>query len=175
MALPGASFSDGASREVPESGRYLCNLVSVEGYQHTVKTTGKQMPMLRWTFQTAKQVDSEGLPYSFTKMTSTRYGGDESWLTQLLDQMLGKRLTRSEFEGLDVEGLKAKAWVVAITKTVNSRGYDQAEVDSVKEHKGEAKPAPAPAKPKVKPAPVKVDDIGDPFDEEDEEDDLPFL
>jgi hypothetical protein len=167
MAIIGASFSDGAmNREVPETGRYLCHLVDVEQFTHTVKSTGNQMQMLRWIFNTVTKTNADGEPFVITKLTSTSYGGDSSWLTQLLDQMLGKRLTRNEFNALDTEDLKKKQWVVALTKTVNARGYDAYEVDSVKEH---VPSVPAKAKPK----PVKVEDIKDPFDEE--EDDLPFL
>ena len=173
MAILGASFSDGASREVPESGRYLCTLVDVETFQLTSKNTGKTMPMFRWIFSTVKKTDTDGNPYQLTKITSTYYGSDDSWLTQLLDQMLGKRLTRNEWNALDVESLKAKAWAVSVTKTVNARGYDVAEIDAVREHVAETKPAPAP-KAKPAPKPVVEDDIKDPFDEE-EEDDLPFL
>jgi hypothetical protein len=136
---------------------YLCKLVSVEQTERKKYQSEEKEPCLRWVWATTEVGDDEGTPFRFSRFTSVWYGNPQSKLTQLLDSMLGKRLSKVEYNALSIEELKSKPWKVTVSVAVTNAG---AEVNNIED----VRPATATAPKKIS-KPINTDGITDPFAE----------
>lgn len=133
---------------------YLCKLVSVEQSERKKYQSEEKEPCLRWVWETTEVGDEEGTPFRFSKFTSVWYGNPQSKLTQLLDTMLGKRLSKAEYNALSIEELKSKGWKVSVSVAVTNAG---AEVNNIED----VRPVSTATKKVAKP--ISTDGISDPF------------
>jgi hypothetical protein len=132
---------------------YLCKLVSVEQSERKKYQSEEKEPCLRWVWETTEVGDEDGTPFRFSKFTSVWYGNPQSKLTQLLDTMLGKRLSKAEYNALSIEELKSKGWKVSVSVAVTNAGAEVNNIEDVR---------PATATKKVA-KPINTDGISDPF------------
>lgn len=115
-----------------DTGVYQCRLDSIECVSRQKFNSEEMEPTYKWTFYTTEVGDDEGNPYKFVHFTKTKYGPEQAKLTILIDQMLGKHLTESEFNNLSLDELKAKPWAVSVDAVVNAKGYDANVILAVK-------------------------------------------
>jgi len=120
-----ATFSDGSSQfEAAVAGSYVCRLANVESIDRpSYDDPNVMLPNFKFTFETTEYGDSNSNAFRFVKFTRQGYGSDKAALTILLDGMLGRRLTSSEFHNLDIDSLLAKEWMVTVDAKLNTRGY----------------------------------------------------
>lgn len=132
---------------------YLCKLVSVDTAERKKYQSEEKEACLRWVWETTEVGDEDGTPFRFSRFTSVWYGNPQSKLTQLLDNMLGKRLSKVEYNALSIEDLKAKAWKVTVSVAVTNSGSEVNNVEDVR-------PASTVTK---KAKPINTEGISDPF------------
>jgi hypothetical protein len=132
---------------------YLCKLVSVDTAERKKYQSEEKEACLRWVWETTEVGDEDGTPFRFSRFTSVWYGNPQSKLTQLLDNMLGKRLSKVEYNALSIEDLKSKAWKVTVSVAVTNSGSEVNNVEDVR-------PASTVTK---KAKPINTEGISDPF------------
>ena len=137
---------------------YLCKLVSVEQTERKKYQSEEKEPCLRWVWETTEVGDDEGVAFRFSRFTSVWYGNPQSKLTQLLDSMLGKRLSKAEYNALSIEELKSKPWKVTVSVAVTNAG---AEVNNIED----VRPVASTTATKKIAKPINTDGITDPFAE----------
>lgn len=153
-------FAEAPTWSVAPTGTYKCRLVSMDCVDRpSFDDPTRLEPNYKWVWETTEVGDEDGKPYSFIMYTKTYYGNDQSKLTRLLDTMVGKRMTKAEFNGLDLDVLMAKDWMVDVTLGINGKGRETNAIQVVRPF---AKPL-APKRPL--PKPQAAEDIQDPFAE----------
>lgn len=163
-----ATFNEGGDFEIAEAGAYECRLTDIEVVERAAyEDPTKMEPNFIWKFETTKEFDSKDRPYRFLQYTKTSYGNDRAKLTQLLDTMLEKRLTRQEYAELmsDTSVLTSVPWKVAVDESKSqSSGKAFNKIISVRPAKRRGVTVDAPMKPRPKPAVEEAeDDLEDPF------------
>ncbi|CAB4150495.1 hypothetical protein UFOVP569_38 [uncultured Caudovirales phage] len=142
---------------VAPSGTYSCVLVDCEKVMRPdFNNPELQVANFKWIWETNEVGDDAGTPFRFVKFTKTWFGSDEANLTKLMDQMFGKRLTKTEYSQLTLDKVRSYEWNVTVVKAQNRAGRDINTIESVNR-----KQKPAATKPVVKA--IQTDDIADPF------------
>jgi len=179
-----ASFSPGGDFAVADDGIYVCRLKEIEQKQQPSFDDPNVMEdKFVFVFEGANDeaTDEDGKPFRFVKYTKTGYGNDKAALTQLLDGMLGKRLTKEEFSELDIDDLTSRKWRVNVQLNSNTQGKQINKILWVKPEKSGKKmgdmegapraastdPADAPFTRKAAPTPkavISTPEDDDPFE-----------
>jgi len=163
-----ASFQDSTSNfEVAESGTYTCRLIEVElSEQPDFNDPSVMKPNFIFKFETTDHLDSQDRPFRFTKYTGRSYGNEKAGLTILINQMMGRALTKAEFANLDLEELMEKPWRVMVDEHTTAAGKLVNKIMSVRpvQRKGVVVDAvldkPAHKKPLAR---TGSEDVEDPF------------
>lgn len=163
------SFQDSNSGdyEIAEPGSYLCRLVEIEtSEQPDFNDPTVMKPIYIWKFETTDQFDSKDKPFRFSKFTGRAYGNEKANLTVLIDQMMGRRLSRQEFAELDIDQLLEVQWRVMVDEVKTKSDKVVNKIMSVRSASRKGFFVDAPTKgapPKPKPVVKQDDDIEDPF------------
>jgi len=164
----GTSGTGGGDYPAAEDGVYTCRMKDIEPCQMgSFDDPAVMEDKYRFVFESIEEMDENGKPYRFNKITGRKHGHDKAGLTILLDQMFGRRLTAAEFAALDIEEMQAKKWRVNVELYQNAKGYDQNKILSVKPlgAKGKGmpgqKPSPKPLEPDEDENAGLVDPFGD--------------
>jgi len=152
--------------EIAESGTYTCRLIEVEmSEQPDFNDPSVMKPNFIWKFETTDAVDSNDRPFRFTKYTGRSYGNEKAGLTILVNQMMGRALSKAEFAELNLEELMEKPWRVMVDEHTTGSGKQVNKIMSVRPVQRKVVvdhvlDKPAHKKPLVRPG---SDDVEDPF------------
>lgn len=148
-------YKDNSSYEIAPDGQYLCKLSQVKEIEAQAFGSNEKTTKILFVFEATEVAQEDGEPYRFFHRVNPVYGPDKAKLTQLLDKMIGRRLTKEEFAGIDLEKLVGRKYSVMVTSHVGGDGNTYNDVVSVIPV---AKPRPngngAPVAAATQPAPA---------------------
>lgn len=124
-------YKDNSNYAIAPDGQYLCKLISVKEVDGQAFGSNAKTRKILFIFEALEVVQEDGEPYRFFHRVNPIYGPDKAKLTQLLDKMIGRRLTKEEFAGLDLEKLVGRKYSVMVTSHVGGDGNTYNDVISV--------------------------------------------
>lgn len=158
--------SNSGEYEIAESGTYNCRLIDVEmSEQPDFNDPQVMKPIFIWKFETVDHFDSNDRPFRFTKYTGRAYGNEKAHLTNLINQMMGRALTASEFLKIDLQDMMDRPWKVMVDEHKTQAGKLVNKIVSVRAPQRKViidaplKASPAPKLPRE----PEVEGVEDPF------------
>jgi hypothetical protein len=170
------AFEGSKSRtfEAADEGMYRCKLTEVRQDKRRPYGADKNAeptdPCLRFVFETVDERNSEDYPFKFTKTTGVEFGSERAALTQLVTQLVGKRLTKDEYDELDPSEVIGKQYDVVVSAEEKETGVFN-NVERVLRVKGKTAASAAATgegkagKAKPEPEEETEEEGGDPFKE----------